>query len=186
MCPCAASAAAHCTRQRRVPCNWACACKTVCRSAHGTSLTNVAAVVPRDRLNAIRDRELNRFEELRPRGMKALERARARMPNGVPMAWMSVLYTHPPVVVDSGHGGASPTSTAMPTSTSTWPTRACSRVTGSRRSLGRCRSARPPDRSSCCPRRMRLKSPAGSRTGSECRSGSSRYRRRWPTPRRCA
>ena len=71
----------------------------------GTSLTDVAAVVPRDRLNAIRDRELDRFEELRPRGMKALERARARMPNGVPMAWMSVLYTHPPVVVDSGHGG---------------------------------------------------------------------------------
>ena len=96
---------AHCTRQRRVPCNLACACKTVCRSARGTSLTDVAAVVPRDRLNAIRDRELNRFEELRPRGMKALERARARMPNGVPMAWMSVLYTHPPVVVDSGHGG---------------------------------------------------------------------------------
>lgn len=70
----------------------------------GTNLTDVAAVVPRDRLNAIRDRELERFEELRPRGMKALERARARMPNGVPMAWMSVLYTHPPVVVDSGHG----------------------------------------------------------------------------------
>ena len=70
----------------------------------GTNLTDVAAVVPRDRLNAIRDRELERFEELRPRGMKAVERARARMPNGVPMAWMSVLYTHPPVVVDSGHG----------------------------------------------------------------------------------
>ena len=30
----------------------------------GTNLTDVAAVVPRDRLNAIRDRELERFEEL--------------------------------------------------------------------------------------------------------------------------
>ena len=36
--------------------------------------------------------------------MKALERARSRMPNGVPMAWMSVLHSHPPVVVDAGNG----------------------------------------------------------------------------------
>jgi glutamate-1-semialdehyde 2,1-aminomutase len=64
----------------------------------------VAEVVPRDRLHAIRDRELARFEELRPPGMKALERARSRMPNGVPMAWMSVLHSHPPVVVDAGNG----------------------------------------------------------------------------------
>jgi len=27
------------------------------------------------------------------------------MPNGVPMAWMSELYTHPPIFVDAGHGG---------------------------------------------------------------------------------
>ena len=61
-------------------------------------------VIPRDRLNAIRDRELARFDEVRPRGVEALKQASKRMPNGVPMAWMSVLYTHPPIVVDTGHG----------------------------------------------------------------------------------
>ena len=102
------------------------------------------------------------------------------------MAWMSVLYTHPPVVVDSGHGGGftdvdgnayldfNLADTSMFTG---YGVEAITRAVSERTAAGS---------QSCCPRRMRLKSPAGSRTGSECRSGSSRYRRRWPTPRRCA
>ena len=58
-----------------------------------------------DRLQALREREAQRFAELRPRGMQLLEDAKATMPNGVPMAWMATLYGHPPVVVESGSGG---------------------------------------------------------------------------------
>lgn len=56
------------------------------------------------RLAAIRDRELARFLDARPRGAEALARAKTVLPNGVPMSWMSILYTHPPVFVDTGHG----------------------------------------------------------------------------------
>ena len=56
------------------------------------------------RLYALRDHELTRFTQARPRGAEALERARSTMPNGVPMSWMSGLYTHPPMFVEAGHG----------------------------------------------------------------------------------
>ena len=62
--------------------------------------------IPRGRIADLRERELARFGELRPRGMRRLERASANMPNGVPMAWMSNFYEHPPVVVDRGRGAA--------------------------------------------------------------------------------
>ena len=55
-------------------------------------------------LAALRERELERFAELRPRGMAMLEEARRAMPNGVPTTWMATLYEHPPVVVDRGEG----------------------------------------------------------------------------------
>ena len=55
---------------------------------------------------ALREREIRRFAELRPRGMGLVERARPSMPNGVPMAWMATLYDHPPIVVEAGSGGA--------------------------------------------------------------------------------
>ena len=55
----------------------------------------------RDRL---RERELRRFEELRPRGTKLLAQAATSMPNGVPMSWMATLHEHPPIVVDRGSG----------------------------------------------------------------------------------
>jgi glutamate-1-semialdehyde 2,1-aminomutase len=61
--------------------------------------------ISRDRLHAIRGRELARFDEMRPRGTEMLKRARAGMPNGVPMAWMAQLYDHPPIVVTRGNGG---------------------------------------------------------------------------------
>jgi glutamate-1-semialdehyde 2,1-aminomutase len=45
-----------------------------------------------------------RFIADRPRSMALLERARASMPRGVPMAWMDDLYEHPPVWVSQGQG----------------------------------------------------------------------------------
>jgi glutamate-1-semialdehyde 2,1-aminomutase len=62
--------------------------------------------VSRERLHALREREMRRFTELRPRGMRFLESARPNMPNGVPMAWMATLYQHPPIVVERGSGTA--------------------------------------------------------------------------------
>jgi glutamate-1-semialdehyde 2,1-aminomutase len=58
--------------------------------------------LPRERIEALRERELERFAELRPRGMRMVEEARAVMPNGVPMTWMVSIYEHPPVVVGRG------------------------------------------------------------------------------------
>ena len=60
--------------------------------------------ISRERLGAVRERELERFTALRPRGTELLERARSSMPNGVPMAWMSQMYEHPPIVVERGRG----------------------------------------------------------------------------------
>jgi len=60
----------------------------------------------RERLDAVRERELERFAELRPRGMRLLEEARPSMPNGVPMTWMATLYDHPPIIARHGSGAA--------------------------------------------------------------------------------
>ncbi len=61
--------------------------------------------IPREGLRSLRERELQRFAELRPRGMRMLEEARRSMPAGVPMSWMASLYEHPPIVVNRGEGG---------------------------------------------------------------------------------
>lgn len=47
--------------------------------------------------------ELARFRESRPRSLAMIRRARAHMPNGVPMAWM-VSDNDQPVYIDYGHG----------------------------------------------------------------------------------
>ena len=52
----------------------------------------------------MRERELQRFVELRPRGMAHLARSARSMPNSVPMSWMATLYDHPPIVVERGSG----------------------------------------------------------------------------------
>lgn len=62
--------------------------------------------VPRERLRVLRERELQRFVELRPQGVALLHRARANMPNGVPTSWMATLYEHPSIVVEGGRGGS--------------------------------------------------------------------------------
>ncbi len=62
--------------------------------------------IPRDRVRALRDRELERFSELRPLSGELTGRAQASMPNGVPTTWMVSLYSHPPIVVKRGSGGS--------------------------------------------------------------------------------
>ena len=51
----------------------------------------------------VHDQELARFVEGRPRTMGLLERARAHMPNGVPMAWMAT-DNDVPVYIERGEG----------------------------------------------------------------------------------
>lgn len=62
--------------------------------------------IPRERIQALRDREAQRFAELRPRGRRLLQHAKATMPNGVPMSWMVTLHDHPPIVVEGGRAGS--------------------------------------------------------------------------------
>mgnify|MGYP001601842865 CR=1 FL=1 len=51
----------------------------------------------------VHDQELKKFVDARPRTMALLERARAHMPNGVPMVWMAT-DNEVPVYVDRGEG----------------------------------------------------------------------------------
>jgi glutamate-1-semialdehyde 2,1-aminomutase len=57
----------------------------------------------RTRIGELHAQELARFRNDRPATMAMLERARAHMPNGVPMSWM-VTDNDQPVYIDSGHG----------------------------------------------------------------------------------
>ena len=55
------------------------------------------------KVREVHDQELKRFIDARPRTMALIERARAHMPNGVPMAWMA--YDQEiPAWVDRGEG----------------------------------------------------------------------------------
>ncbi len=55
------------------------------------------------KVQEVHDRELKRFVETRPRTVALIERARAHMPNGVPMAWMAT-DNEVPVYIDRGEG----------------------------------------------------------------------------------
>jgi glutamate-1-semialdehyde 2,1-aminomutase len=57
-----------------------------------------------ERVRALEEAENARFVAERPASMGLLQRARASMPRGVPMAWMDDLYEHPPVWVTHGAG----------------------------------------------------------------------------------
>jgi glutamate-1-semialdehyde 2,1-aminomutase len=57
----------------------------------------------RDQIRALHDSEMTRFRAARPRTLALIERARAHMPGGVPMAWM-VSDNEQPVYVDHGRG----------------------------------------------------------------------------------
>jgi glutamate-1-semialdehyde 2,1-aminomutase len=56
------------------------------------------------RIEALEEAENSRFVTERPNSKAQLERARASMPRGVPMAWMDDLYEHPPLWVSQGKG----------------------------------------------------------------------------------
>lgn len=60
--------------------------------------------IDRQRIAELREREDKRFVEERPRSMELLEKARASMPGGVPMAWMVSLYAHAPLFVQDAQG----------------------------------------------------------------------------------
>lgn len=57
----------------------------------------------RDRIARLHRQELDRFRAERPRTLALLERARAHLPNGTPMAWMAS-DNDQPVYVDRGEG----------------------------------------------------------------------------------
>src|SRR5215813_9787428 len=57
----------------------------------------------RARIGELYAQELARFRADRPRSLAIISRARAHMPNGVPMAWMASDYDQP-VYIDHGHG----------------------------------------------------------------------------------
>ncbi|MEE8535090.1 MAG: transaminase [Kiloniellales bacterium] len=60
--------------------------------------------IDRRKIAELRRREDARFVEARPRSRALLERARASMPAGVPMAWMVSLYAHAPIFVREASG----------------------------------------------------------------------------------
>src|SRR3974377_207485 len=55
----------------------------------------------RARSSGLAGREVARFRQFRPRTLAMIERARAHMPNGVPMAWMASDNDQPGYI---GHG----------------------------------------------------------------------------------
>jgi len=59
----------------------------------------------RDLIRRLHTEELTRFRGERPRTMALLERARAHMPNGTPMAWM-VSDNDQPIYIDRGEGAS--------------------------------------------------------------------------------
>jgi glutamate-1-semialdehyde 2,1-aminomutase len=60
--------------------------------------------IDRDGLDALHARESAAFARRTARSGEHLARARERMPDGVPMAWMAGLYDHRPIVVAHGAG----------------------------------------------------------------------------------
>ncbi len=59
----------------------------------------------RDLIRRLHDEELARFRDAHPRSLALLERARAHMPNGTPMAWMAS-DNEQPIYVDRGEGAS--------------------------------------------------------------------------------
>jgi glutamate-1-semialdehyde 2,1-aminomutase len=56
------------------------------------------------RIQSIKDREDAAFVAARPRSAELWARAKASMPNGVPMSWLRTSYDHPPLFVAEGKG----------------------------------------------------------------------------------
>ena len=64
------------------------------------------STVDPDVVRRLKAREDERFRVAHPRSRDLLERARASMPNGVPMAWLAdpATYDHLPVWLTEGTG----------------------------------------------------------------------------------
>jgi len=60
--------------------------------------------VDRDRVRSLKNAEDARFVAAHPKSAALMERGRAVMPNGVPMAWLRGSYHHLPMWVDEGFG----------------------------------------------------------------------------------
>jgi glutamate-1-semialdehyde aminotransferase len=60
--------------------------------------------IDRERLAAVRVREQEEFDRRTRRSAELTARARGRLPDGVPMAWMAGLYDHAPIWVAHGAG----------------------------------------------------------------------------------
>ena len=58
----------------------------------------------RERIQRLKQREDAAFVAARPRSAELWERAKASMPNGVPMSWLRTSYDHPPLFVAEGTG----------------------------------------------------------------------------------
>jgi glutamate-1-semialdehyde 2,1-aminomutase len=56
------------------------------------------------KVDELKAREDRRFESAHPKSVELLERARASMPNGVPMQWFFSSYAHPPMFAAEGRG----------------------------------------------------------------------------------
>ncbi len=63
-----------------------------------------AGDIDRGKLREIKAREDAAFVAARPRSAELWERAKASMPNGVPMSWLRNSYDHPPLFVSEGRG----------------------------------------------------------------------------------
>jgi glutamate-1-semialdehyde aminotransferase len=66
----------------------------------------LAQGIDRNRLRALTEREHARLVADRPRSAELLGRASGSMPRGVPMAWMTQLFGHPPIFIDRGAGAS--------------------------------------------------------------------------------
>ena len=66
-------------------------------------MTTAAGDLDRGRITALHATELARFRQSRPQSLAMVSRARAHMPNGVPMAWMAS-DNDQPVYIDHGQG----------------------------------------------------------------------------------
>ena len=62
-----------------------------------------AGNLDRARIGELHTREMARFQQARPRSLAMIARARAHMPNGMPMAWMAA-DNDQPVYIDHGRG----------------------------------------------------------------------------------
>ena len=63
-----------------------------------------AGDIDRERIQRLKQREDAAFVAARPRSAELWERAKASMPNGVPMSWLRTSYDHPPLFVAEGTG----------------------------------------------------------------------------------